>query len=282
MIVSHADLGSLIKPVGRGEYPARTVKGSQSVYRAIAVLRGVARHHSTGVTVTALCDELDLTPATTYRLLQVLLSENILTIDPYSKKYHLGLELYSLGNAAHDFAVREHLVIHLKNLKKLSGETVFLFVRSGADSLCLQRIDGESEIPSLTLTEGSRRPLGVGAGGLALLAAQSNRFVEKMLRSNVKFYGDYFDAPVDEIRRWVEDSRRRGFSFNDGRLKTGVRAVGMTVGPPSEPPVAAISLATNEARMTEERRIELERLLKAQFESHDWSLLRLNDQIYGG
>ena len=275
-------MASIVEPAKDGEHSARTVKGSQSVYRAIAVLRGVARHHRTGVTATALCDELDLTPATTHRLLQVLLSENILTIDPYSKKYHLGLELYSLGNAAHDFAVREHLVVHLNNLQKISGETVFLFVQSGADSLCLRRIDGETAIPELTLTEGSRRPLGVGAGGLALLAAQSNRFVDKILKSNTKLYGDYFDAPLDEIRRWVTDTRERGFSFNDGRLRTGVRAVGVAVGPPSARPVAAVSLATNAARMTEARRIEFEQLLKAQFESHDWSLLRLNDQIYGG
>ena len=265
-----------------GDFAPRAVKGSQSVYRAIDVLRGVARHHRTGVTATALCEELDLTPATTHRLLQVLLSENILTIDPYSKRYHLGLELYSLGLAAHDFAVREYVSARLANLRKLSGETVFLFVRSGTDSLCLMRVDGEAAIPDLTLSAGSRRPLGVGAGSLALLAAHSTRFVERVLKSNANLFADYFDAPLDEIGRWVADTKARGFAFNDGRLHSGVRAVGVAIGPESAPPLAAVSIATDDARMSEARRIEFERLLKAEFESLDWSLLRQDDHYWGG
>ncbi len=265
-----------------GQTAAKTIKGSQSVYRAIAVLRGVARHHHTGITSTELCDKLDLTPATTHRLLQVLLSENILTVDPYSKKYHLGLELYLLGSAAHDFAVREHLAVHLDNLRRLSGATVFLFVRSGADSLCLRRIDGDSAIVGLTIAEGSRRPLGVGAGGLALLAAESNRMVEKVLRSNTSLYGNYFDVSIEEIWRWVEATRKRGFSFNDGRLKTGVRAVGIAVGPPSERPVAAVSIATDDTRLTEALRIEFEQLLRVQFENQEKSLLNLDEKLFGG
>ena len=261
---------------------AKTVKGSQSVYRAIAVLRGVARHHRTGITSTELCEELNLTPATTHRLLQVLLSENILTVDPYSKKYHLGLELYLLGSAAHDFAVREHLAVHLENLRKLSRETVFLFVRSGADSLCLRRIDGDCVVAGLTIAEGSRRPLGVGAGGLALLAAESNWLVERILRSNASLYGNYFDVPLKEIWRWVEATRKRGFAFNDGRLKTGVRAVGIAVGPPSERPLAAVSIATDDTRMTAAMRSEFERLLRVQFKKQDKSLLNLDDKLYGG
>ena len=265
-----------------GQATAKTVKGSQSVHRAIAVLRGVARHHRTGITSTELCDELDLTPATTHRLLQVLLSEEILTVDPYSKKYHLGLHLYLLGSAAHDFAVREHFAVHLENLRKLSGATVLLFVRSGADSLCLRRVDGDRAIAGLTIAEGSRRPLGVGAGGLALLAAESNRMVEKVLRGNTNLYCNYFDVSLEDIRRWVEATRERGYSFNDGRLNSGIRAVGVAVGPPSERPVAAVSIATNDRGLTEAGRIEFEQLLRDQFENQEGSLLNLNEKLYGG
>lgn len=279
MDISTRDEGLFGEQAMGSDTATRNVKGSQSVYRAISVLRGVARNNRTGITATALCEELDLTPATTHRLLQVLLSENILTIDPYSKRYHLGLGLYSLGIAAHDFAIREHVFARMTNLKKLSGETVFLFIRSGADSLCLMRIDGDAAIPDLTLSAGSRRPLGVGAGGLALLAAQPTRFVDKVLRSNTYLYADYFDAPLEEIKRWVAETRQRGFAFNDGRLRSGVRAVGVAIGPAGARPSAAVSIAASDARMSEARRAEFERLLKNEFESLDWSLLDHEDHF---
>ena len=255
----------------------RTVKGSQSVYRAISVLRGVARQNRTGITATELSERIDLTPATAHRLLQVLVSENILTLDPYSKKYHLGLDLYSLGVAAHDFAVRDRVFVHLENLTKLSGETVFLFVRSGADSICLARLDGESVIADLTLVEGSRQPLGVGAGGLALLAAQSTRFIDRVLTSNANLYGEFYDAPLDEIRLWIADAKARGFSFDDRHQHYGVRAVATAIGPARAPPVAAVSIAMDSTRMSPARRTEIEALLTAEFANLDWSLLEADD-----
>ena len=150
------------------------ISGSQSVYRAIAVLRGVARHNATGITASVLANELALTLATTHRLLKVLTDESLLTFDPYSKKYHVGLELYMLGMTAWQFNLRDLLASAMARVREISRETVFLLVRSGADALCLERLDGDFPIRALTLAVGSRRPLGVGAGGLALLAAETD------------------------------------------------------------------------------------------------------------
>jgi len=49
------------------------------------------------------------------------------------------------------------------------GDTVYLVVRSGMEAVCLERIEGPSPVRVLTLDSGSRRPLGLGAGGLAIL-----------------------------------------------------------------------------------------------------------------
>jgi len=44
-------------------------------------------------------------------------------------------------------------------------------VRSGFDAVCMHRREGSFPIRTLVLEVGSRRPLGVGAGGLAILSS---------------------------------------------------------------------------------------------------------------
>ena len=261
-------------PAHRETPPGERISGTQSVYRAIAVLRGVARSNAAGVTASVLARELELTLATTHRLLKVLAGEGLLTFDPYSKKYHLGLELYMLGIEAHYFGLKELLAGPMQRVRDRSGETVFLVIRSGADGLCLERLDGDFPIRALTLTVGSRRPLGVGAGGLALLAAEPDEVVERVLRHNRKHYADYADFTPDEIRTAVALAREYGSSFNDGRLRDDVRAVGLAVGPAGKMPVAAVSVATNQARMEESCRADLHALLKSELETIDWRLFR--------
>ena len=264
------------QPLSAAKVPPKSaqVSGSQSVYRAVGVLRGVARHNVTGVTASTLASEQGLTLATAHRLLKVLTGEGLLTFDPYSKKYHLGLELYTLGIAARDFGLRDLLAGPMERLRDLSRETVFLLVRSGFDALCLERLDGDFPIRTLTLGIGSRRPLGIGAAGLALLAAESDEVVEQVLRYNGKLYTDYAEFTNEEIRSAVALTRRRGASFNDGRLRNEVRAVGMAVGLTDEAPIAAVSIATSQLRMEESRRSELETLLRSEIGTLDVRLLR--------
>ena len=257
-----------------GKRPGARVSGSQSVYRAISLLREVARNNDGGTSASVMAERLGLTTGTAHRLLKVLTSEDLLTFDPYSRKYHVGLELYTLGHVARDFAVRDLLASALSRLRDLSSETVFLLIRAGVDSLCLDRIDGDFPIRLLTLNPGSRRPLGIGAGGLALLASESDEVIEKILNSNEKFYRDYADISLDEIREAVRATRARGFSFNDGRLERGVRAVGIAVGPEGVTPPAAVSIATSQDRMKDSHRAELEKFLHTELKFMDWSLLQ--------
>ncbi len=257
---------------GRGSRPgARAVAGSQSVYRAIDILRTVASAREAGITASEIARLIGLTPATTHRILKVLAGEELLTVDPYTKRYNLGLELYVFGHAAREFRVRDMLAGRLERLRSISDETVFLLMRSGNDSLCLERLDGTFPIRALTLSRGSRRALGVGAGGIALLAAEDDESVERIIMSNAPHYADYPGLSADAIRSRVKDTRERGFSFNDGTLRDGVRAVGLAIGPPGAHPVASVSIAVASHELTAKRRRQLEKFLREGLSRIDWS-----------
>ena len=240
------------------------IPGSQSVYRAVAILRGVARGNVNGVTASARAADPQPTLATTHRLLKVLSGEVLLTFAPYSKRYKLGVE-------AKQFSLRALLSSTIQLIRDLSRETVFLFVRSGADSLCLARCDGDIRIAQLTIDVGSRRSLGHGAGGLALLAGESGEVIERVLVHNERIYPAYANLTSEEIRCGVTATLKRGFSFNDGRLKDDVRAVGLAVGRANEPPLAAVSIATSQARIGTRKRKELDNLLYNELRTRDWT-----------
>ena len=251
------------------------VAGSQSVYRALALLRSVGRHNVSGVTASELAEEQGLTLATAHRLLKVLAGEGMLAFDPFSKKYFLGFELYALGIEARHFALRDLIGSILQRIRDLTRETVFLFLRAEADSLCLERLDGDYPIRALTIAVGMRRPLGIGAGGLALLAALPDRQVEAVLRHNAPLYPGYSGIEPDEIRAAVAETRKSGFSCNDGRLLSGVRAVGVAIGSPGETPFAAVSIATREERADLKRREEFQSILEAELRRIEWPSFRM-------
>ena len=250
----------------------KNISGSQSVYRAIAVLRGVAKNNEKGITAKKLADEIGLTIQTTYRLLRVLLDEGLLTVDPFSKEYYLGLEMYQMGSAAHVFSLANFLEGALQNIQEMTEETVFLFIRSGTDSLCLRRLDGKYPIRELTLINGSRRPLGVGAGGLALLSAMPNSLSDKIIKSNLHKYQNYFQTSIEEMQQDVLAAKSTGLSFNDGRVKEGVRGIGMAIGPKDNPGLCAVSIATSDKRMGTDRRSMLETSLCKELNQIEWEL----------
>ncbi len=250
----------------------RNIAGSQSVYRAIAVLRGVAANNENGITAKNLAGDIGLTIQTTHRILQVLVDEGMLTVDPFSKTYHLGLEIYQMGSAAHVFTLTDFLEGTLQKLFEKTSETIFLFIRSGTDSICLRRLDGKYPIRALTLTSGSRRPLGVGAGGLALLASLPSSLRDRIIKCNLAKYPYYFQTSFEEIQQDVLATKSKGLSFNDGRVKDGVRGIGMATGPNDNPGLCAISIATSDNRMAIDYRNLLETLLRDELNQIEWDL----------
>ena len=65
-----------------------------------------------------------------------------------------------------------------------TGDTVFLNVRSGPDVLCIDRKEGTFPIKTLIIEVGNRRPLGVGAGGIALLMPLPDEELERVVSAN--------------------------------------------------------------------------------------------------
>ena len=238
----------------RGGAREPALAGAQSIQRAITLLRAVAQTNERGARATALAAEVGLSVATTHRILSVLAQEGLLTHDPYSKLYHLGVELFVLGTAAQEFSIRDRLRPVLEQVALETEDTVFLLIRSGNDAVCIDRVEGCFPIRTLTLDVGARRPLGIGAGGMALLGFLPDPEIEAVLAANAPRYASYAGFTADDIRNWVQQTREFGYALNNGSLRPSVLAVGVPVLDAARRIVAAVSVAAIPERMPEDRR----------------------------
>ncbi|WP_029010030.1 AMP-binding protein [Azospirillum halopraeferens] len=80
--------------------PRSNGAGTQSLERAIALLRVVAAKGEAGARLADLMAAAGLTKATTHRMLAALVREGLLEQDEATRRYHPGRELAALGRAA--------------------------------------------------------------------------------------------------------------------------------------------------------------------------------------
>ena len=215
--------------------------------------------------VVAACD---LNKATAHRILAALVADGFMRVAPGSNLYELGREALIIGWAARARQdLRELAQRSLARLCRATGDTVFLSVRSGSDAVCVDRHVGDFPIKTLTLEVGSRRPLGVGSGSLALLSFLPEDEIEDGLDAVAGRLGPYPLLSPARIRDLTRETRSQGYAFNDERVIVGMSALGVPVFGGDTRPAAALSVAAITSRMGEDRRSEIVSLLRREAEA---------------
>lgn len=244
--------------------------GAQSVHRAIALLRSVAKYNEKGgANLSKLAREVELHVATAHRLLTVLVSEGLITHDPFSKVYHLGIELFSLGSAAYQFSIRDRYRNGIEQIAQHTEDTVFLLIRSGNDVMCIDRVEGKFPIRTMTIDIGARRPLGIGAGSLSLIAFLPDEQFENIVSANERRYPQYKDLTADHIRSLAKKARKLGYVVSKGLFHEEVTSVGVPVFDKHEEVIAAITVSAINERMGSERRDQIASLVKEISSQHN-------------
>jgi DNA-binding IclR family transcriptional regulator len=251
---------SPVKPArARLEMPA----GTQSIQRASLLVRLIASSNRTGVRLADLVRDSRLERPTARRMLKCLVAEGMVLQDEASHRYFLGPLVFELGLAAAPrFNLRELCRASVQRIAERTADTVFLTVRSGYDSVCIDRAEGSFPIKALTLDVGTRRPLGVGAGGLALLMPLTDQAAEDIVAVNAPRLAAYNGLTAQTLLRLLKRSRDLGYSLNDDHIAAGAISMGLPVLNPFGEPFGSISVGAIAARMKPERRPELAATLR--------------------
>lgn len=230
------------------------VTGTQSIQRAIDILREIAScADSEGLRLSDLCARTGLERPTAYRILTCLEENQMLVRMPQSRSYQLGPSIFHLGLAAtQHYSLSNTCAFALDSLASETGDTVFLTIRDGSDSVTIDRRVGNFPIQALSLNVGARRPLGIGAGSLAILAALPDAEARTLISENTGRFAPYTELDNDGINILVSEGRRNGYVLNIGHVTAEVTAIGAPIRNAFGTPIGAISVAAIRSRMTPE------------------------------
>jgi DNA-binding IclR family transcriptional regulator len=237
--------------------------GSQSVARIAQILKLLCANRDNGMRFVDVAAECNLERPTAHRYLRSMLAQGLAHQDGQSKRYFLGAMLLELGQAAsRHFDLRSICLPSLRRLAAETGDSAFLFVRNDCDALCLERVQGSYHIQTPVVAVGSRQPLGVNAGGLAILFTLTDREVEQIVDSNADQFARFGHLTVAQLHKLVKEARQRRYAVIGERAAPGITAVGLPILGETGLPIAAFTVATTSDRMTGERQEKVAPMLR--------------------
>ncbi|MCY1202647.1 HTH-type transcriptional regulator KipR [compost metagenome] len=247
----------------RGDAERGAASASQTLDRAIHLVRLISAARGTGLALSDLVRLAGLTKPTTRRLLVSLIDNGMVEQDLESRRYHLGPETYAFGViAAERFGIHRLAADSLVRLAALSGDAALLSVQHGTEWVCLSREEGSFPLRSHVLQPGDRHPVGAGAAGLALMAGLSDEEIAGMLAVNAdRLVADYPGHPLDALRRQIADTQANGYALNSGYVIKGSWGIAVAFRDPRSHTHAALTIAGVESRFTGGRVEELAAML---------------------
>jgi DNA-binding IclR family transcriptional regulator len=239
--------------------------GTQTIERAVGLLRYIATHHHIGCRLSTLATDCDLRKSTAHRILACLIREGLVLQRPSDRRYVLGPMLFELGLSAtpERLEIQHAARIKLTELARRTQSIAKLFFRSGDDFVCSVRVgDARLAAKDLVVYPGSRRPLCYAAGGAAILMALPRREAFQILRRNLACLHDYTNASRSGIVRMMRRSLREGIAINEGQVTAGINGIGVALCHANGEPFGSISIAGREDIVTIDRLDEYRELLE--------------------
>lgn len=236
--------------------------GAQSIHRAMSIIRVVAKHNAKGISLSKIARTLVLPSSTTHRMLTVLCDEGMLCYNSMSKLYNLGFGLYLLGSGARQYQLRDAYRSILEKTAHQTGDTAFLVIKSAYDVLCIDRVVGSTPIQVLSMDVGARRPLGVGAGSLAILASLPEDEAKHILQHNEHRYAAFSGYAPDDIKRMIQSYHQQGYVVNTVTPYT--IGVGVALYDKDGNLLGAVSVSGIVSKMDKKRQKEIARLIQSE------------------
>jgi DNA-binding IclR family transcriptional regulator len=219
--------------------------------RAIDVLLLFDEAHPV-LSASEIARRLDMPRSTTYRYLQTLRSYQLIEDDARGG-FRLGTRIFQLGRIARQgLGYVEVARSFMQDLATRTGEVVLLTRRSGAQVVCVERLEGDPGHPiRLSYERGHVLPLHAGASAKVLLAFSDPAEIDATL-SSVDELPRFTGRTVTDkatLRRHLERIREDGYATSAGEVDAGVRGIAAPILLPDGRVAAGLSVVGPDFRL---------------------------------
>ena len=153
----------------------------------------------------------------------------------------------------------------IERIEEETHDTGYLLRRVPHAVLCVARRDGSYPIKSLVMDVGGRYPLGIGAGGLAVLAFLPRREIEAELKTVAQHLNDYPHVTPARVKQLLRQTQKTGYAYWPG-LISEAHVVGVPIRNSGGEPIGALSCAAIKERLQGPRRKRVVALLAREAE----------------
>lgn len=231
-------------------------RGIASVQRALLLMESLL---DGPVGATGLAARLDVSKATAFRLARTLQSAGYV-VQLEDSRYELGPRCLMLAAWAFGrIDIRRELRWAAEELQERTGETAFLTVLAGRESVVIDSIPSKQSVVS-TATVGEVYPVHASSAGLAFLAADP-RLMEVYLEGGLVAPTKHTVTDPDRIRELVDEVRAKGYALNHSYWREGVFAVSAAVLDATGKAIATLGIMMPEFRLAQSTPDELGELV---------------------
>ena len=224
----------------------------QVLERAMRLLDVLAQQ-SDPVALKDLAAATGLHTSTTHRILNdLVVGRYVERVD--SGQYQLGMRLLELGSLVKGrLNVREVAVEPMRELHKLTGQTINLSLQQGDEIVYIERAWSERSGMQVVRAIGGRAPLHLTSTGKLFLSVSDPRQVRAyVMRTGLAGTTRNSITEADQLDRDLALVRRHGYSRDNEELELGVRCIAAGVYDDTGKLQAGLSISAPAERMRDE------------------------------
>lgn len=216
-------------PAAHARVPlAAAGSGTEAADRVADVLLLFTRRQ-TGMGVSEIARELQLSKAVVHRILQSLASRAFVTVSPATREYRLGPAAVAIAaRALRDVDLRRVARPVLCRLRDETGETATLSALVDDTRVYLDQLESRQEI-KMTVELGRPYPLHAGASSRAILAFLPADRVQRVIGAGLPTLAEDTIGSARELRHHLAQVRGQGYAASHNERQMGAASVAAPV-----------------------------------------------------
>jgi DNA-binding IclR family transcriptional regulator len=221
----------------------------QVIERMMRLLDALAAH-TDPVSLKELALRTELHPSTAHRILNDMVTCRLVDrSDPGA--YRLGMRLLELGNLVKArLSVRDAALAPMRELHRMTGQTVNLSVRQGDEIVYIERAYSERSGMQVVRAIGGRAPLHLTSVGKLFLAAdEASRVRAYAMRTGLSGRTQNSITDISRLERELTQVRQQACARDNEELELGVRCIAAGIYDDTGKLVAGLSLSAPADRL---------------------------------